>query len=142
MEQNSLEFLTLEGKTAICMISVSYITNNITFGVFVSELQEFIYRRIRISALPYLPLSIVLLLISAGILYFLFSFDKPVTIPRIFLVFPIMFPIIAIWLIYQWFLTLNLKKHPLVNLLFENPSDIQKIIILKNEFPFVYSILF
>ena len=92
-----------------------------------------IQNKIRKSTAPYLPIAIGLFIATAILLYAISQLE---VIPRIFLVFPILFPLLAIWLIYQWVLTFNIDKHPLIDLLFESPQDLQSITILKNVFNF------
>lgn len=91
-----------------------------------SEFQLFIYKKIRASAALY-PLVALLTFIGAAIVaYAILQIGE---IPKILLVFVLMFPMIGIWLIYKWIQALNVSKHPIVKLLFESPQELQKITI-------------
>ena len=97
------------------------------------EFQSFIQERIRKGARIYIPLAIFIL-IATGVLFFALSqlIDEEGSVPRGILVFPLMFPLISVGLVFQWFKSLNVQKHPLYKLLFEDPSVLRKIAVIRN----------
>mgnify|MGYP006921588678 CR=1 FL=1 len=94
-----------------------------------SEFQTFIHKKIRASAALY-PLAALLTFIGAAVAAY--AILQIGAIPKILLVFALMFPMIGVWLIYKWIQSLNLAKHPIAKLLFEHPQDLQKITIENN----------